>query len=84
MNVNVAAAAINAARSDLPVNLRSLPTYKKANPTEAPILIIALTSRTLSQGQLFDTANSILLERLSQISGVGLVGIGGQVKPAIP
>src|SRR3979411_2404434 len=55
-------AAINAARSDLPVNLRSLPTYKKANPTDAPILIIALTSTTLSQGQLFDAANSILLE----------------------
>jgi multidrug efflux pump len=76
-------AAINAARSDLPVNLRSLPTYKKANPTEAPILIIALTSRTLSQGQLFDTANSILLERLSQISGVGLVSLRGSSLPAV-
>jgi multidrug efflux pump len=76
-------AAINAARSDLPVNLRSLPTYKKANPTDAPILIIALTSRTLSQGQLFDTANSILLERLSQISGVGLVSLRGSSLPAV-
>jgi multidrug efflux pump len=76
-------AAINAARSDLPVNLRSLPTYKKANPTDAPILIIALTSTTLSQGQLFDAANSILLERLSQISGVGLVNLRGSSLPAV-
>jgi multidrug efflux pump len=76
-------AAINAARSDLPVNLRSLPTYKKANPTDAPILIIALTSTTLSQGQLFDAANSILLESLSQISGVGLVTLRGSSLPAV-
>ena len=76
-------AAINAARSDLPVNLRSLPTYKKANPTDAPILIIALTSTTLTQGQLFDAANSILLESLSQISGVGLVTLRGSSLPAV-
>jgi multidrug efflux pump len=76
-------AAINAARSDLPVNLRSLPTYKKANPTDAPILIIALTSTTLTQGQLFDAANSILLQRLSQLSGVGLVSLRGSSLPAV-
>ncbi|HEY0582744.1 MAG TPA: efflux RND transporter permease subunit, partial [Chloroflexota bacterium] len=76
-------AAINAARSDLPVNLRSLPTYKKANPTDAPILIIALTSTTLTRGQLFDAANSILLESLSQISGVGLVSLRGSSLPAV-
>jgi multidrug efflux pump len=76
-------AAINAARSDLPLNLKTLPTYKKANPTDAPILIVALTAPTLTQGQLFDAANSILLQRLSQISGVGLVSLRGSSLPAV-
>ncbi|WP_426425603.1 efflux RND transporter permease subunit [Bradyrhizobium genosp. A] len=76
-------AAISAARSDLPVHLTSRPTYNKANPTEAPILIIALTSTTLTQVQLYDAVNSILLPRISQISGVGLVNLRGSTLPAV-
>jgi multidrug efflux pump len=76
-------AAINAARSDLPTNLTALPVYRKANPTEAPILIIALTSRTLGQGQLYDAANSVLVQKLSQIAGVGLVNLRGSSLPGV-
>jgi multidrug efflux pump len=76
-------AAINAARSDLPVNLTSLPVYKKADPTDAPILIIAITSTTMTQARLYDAANSILLQRLSQIAGVGLVDLRGSSLPGV-
>jgi multidrug efflux pump len=76
-------AAINAARSDLPVNLTSLPVYKKANPTDAPILIIAITSTTMTQARLYDAANSILLQRLSQIAGVGVVDLRGSSLPGV-
>jgi multidrug efflux pump len=76
-------AAINAARTDLPTNLTSQPAYNKHNPTDAPILIVALTSKTLSQGQLYDAANSILLQRLSQIAGVGLVSLRGSSLPGV-
>jgi multidrug efflux pump len=76
-------AAINAARSDLPVNLTSLPVYKKADPTDAPILIIAITSTSMTQARLYDAANAILLQRLSQIAGVGLVELRGSSLPGV-
>jgi multidrug efflux pump len=76
-------AAINAAHADLPASLRSNPTYRKVNPADAPIMILALTSTTLSQGQLYDAAASILQQKLSQVSGVGQVDLGGSSLPAV-
>ncbi len=76
-------AAINAARVDLPVSLRSNPTYKKVNPADSPVLILALTSDTLSPGQLYDSAATVLQQKLSQISGIGQVTIGGSSLPAV-
>src|SRR6201996_4178519 len=76
-------AAINAARADLPTSLRSNPTYRKVNPADAPILIVALTSNTLTQGQMYDAASNILAQRLSQLSGIGNVIIGGSTLPAV-
>jgi multidrug efflux pump len=76
-------AAINAARADLPTALRSNPTYRKVNPADSPILILALTSKTLTAGQVYDAAETILSQRLSQVSGVGQVQIGGSSLPAV-
>ncbi len=76
-------AAINAARADLPTNLKSNPTYRKVNPADAPVLILALTSQTLSQGQLYDSAATVLQQKLSQVDGVGQVSIGGSSLPAV-
>jgi multidrug efflux pump len=76
-------AAINAARADLPASLRSNPTYRKVNPADAPIMILALTSTTLNQGQLYDAAATILQQKLSQVSGVGEVNLGGSSLPAV-
>ncbi|HUH84236.1 MAG TPA: efflux RND transporter permease subunit [Stellaceae bacterium] len=76
-------AAINAARVDLPASLRSNPTYKKVNPADSPVLILALTSDTLSQGQLYDSAATVLQQKLSQIEGIGQVTIGGSSLPAV-
>jgi len=76
-------AAINAARADLPTNLRSNPTYRKVNPADAPILILALTSDTLSKGQIYDAADSVIEQKLSQITGIGEVDIGGSSLPAV-
>ena len=76
-------AAINAARADLPTNLPANPTYRKVNPADAPILILALTSKTLTQGQMYDAASNILAQRLSQLSGIGNVIIGGSTLPAV-
>ncbi len=76
-------AAINAARSQLPTSLPSNPTYRKVNPAETPIMILALTSASLSRGQLYDAASSILAQRLSQVDGVGQVNIGGSSLPAV-
>ena len=76
-------AAINAARADLPTSLRSNPTYHKVNPAAAPILILTLTSDTLTQGQLYDAASNVLQQRLSQLSGVGEVDLGGSALPAV-
>ena len=76
-------AAINAARADLPASLRSNPTYRKVNPADAPILILAMTSKTLTQGQMYDAASNVLPQQLSQISGIGQVIIGGSALPAV-
>ncbi len=76
-------AAINAARADLPASLRSNPTYRKVNPADAPILIIALTSDTLSGGALYDAASNVLAQKLSQVKGVGEVSVGGSSLPAV-
>jgi multidrug efflux pump len=76
-------AAINAARADLPTALRSNPTYHKVNPADAPIMILTLTSPTLTTGQLYDSADTILSQKLSQVSGIGQVQIGGSSLPAV-
>lgn len=76
-------AAINAARSYLPSNLPSNPTYRKVNPGDSPIMIVALTSDVYTQGELYDYASSIMQQRLSQIQGVGQVGVGGSSLPAV-
>src|SRR6202166_1308851 len=86
-NIDAAArdvqAAINAARSQLPANLPSNPTYKKVNPADAPILILALSSSTLRRGLIYDAASSILAQKLSQIQGVGQVTVGGSALPGV-
>ena len=66
-------AAINAARADLPTSLRSNPTYRKVNPADAPILILTLTSDTLTRGDLYDAASTVLSQKLSQVEGIGQV-----------
>jgi multidrug efflux pump len=76
-------AANNAARIDLPASLRSNPTYRKLNPADAPIIILALTSKTLSGGQIYDAASTILQQMLSQVAGVGDVTVGGSSLPAV-
>jgi multidrug efflux pump len=76
-------AAINAARADLPTSLRSNPTYHKVNPADAPILILALTSKTLTAGQLYDSAATVLQQSLSQVDGVGEVDVSGSANPAV-
>ena len=76
-------AAINAARSQLPANLPSNPTYRKANPADAPILILALTSDTETVPQMYDAADSILAQKLAQVAGVGQVFVGGAAQPAV-
>ena len=76
-------AAINAAQADLPTNLLSQPTYRKVNPADAPILILALTSGTLTRGQMYDAASTVLQQKLSQLPGVGQVIISGAALPAV-
>lgn len=75
--------AINAARADLPSALKSNPTYNKFNPADAPILIVSMASKTFTQGRLYDIANSMIAQRLSQLEGVGNVQIGGGSLPAV-
>jgi multidrug efflux pump len=75
--------AINAARSYLPTNLPSNPTYRKVNPADAPIMIVALTSDKLAPPALYDAASTVLEQKLSQISGVGQVVVGGSSAPAV-
>src|SRR6266480_3228627 len=76
-------AAINAARANLPSNLPQNPTYRKVNPADAPITIVALTSDIYSRGQLYDAASTIMQQRLLQIEGVGQVNVGGGALPGV-
>jgi len=86
-NIDAAArqvqAAINASRVDLPSTLRSNPTYRKANPSDAPVIILALTSNTKSPGQIYDSVSNIVQQKLAQVKGVGDVEIGGGSMPAV-
>ena len=86
-DINAAArdvqAAINAARGQLPANLPMNPSYRKVNPADAPIMILALTSDTLSRGQMYDAADSILAQKIAQIEGIGQVFVGGSAQPAV-
>jgi len=86
-NIDAAArdtqAAINAARSQLPANLPSNPTYRKVNPADSPILILALSSDTATVAQMYDVADSILSQKLAQVSGVGQVFVWGSSQPAV-
>src|ERR1700742_4272970 len=76
-------AAINAARADLPTSLRTNPTYRKVNPADAPILILTLTSDTATRGELYDAASTVLAQKLSQVDGIGEVGVSGSSLPAV-
>jgi multidrug efflux pump len=76
-------AAIQAARADLPTTLRNNPTYRQYNPSDAPIMVLALTSATLTRAQLYDSANSILQQQLSQVDGVGQITLGGSALPSV-
>ncbi|MBK4987311.1 efflux RND transporter permease subunit [Pseudomonas sp. S36] len=76
-------AAINATRNLLPSGMRSMPTYKKINPSQAPVMVLSLTSDVLQKGQLYDLADTILSQSLAQVPGVGEVQIGGSSLPAV-
>ena len=76
-------AAINAARTLLPTGMPSNPTYRKVNPADAPVMILALTSETLTRGQMYDAASTVLAQRIAQVSGVGQVNVGGGALPAV-
>ncbi len=76
-------AAINAARVDLPLTLKTNPTYRKQNPADAPIVILSLTSKTRTPGQIYDVASTVIQQQLAQIKGVGNVSIGGGSLPAV-
>ncbi|MFX1766711.1 efflux RND transporter permease subunit [Paraburkholderia sp. A1RI-2L] len=76
-------AAIQAARADLPTTLRSNPTYRQYNPASAPIMVLALTSDTLTKAQLYDSADSVIMQQLSQVDGVGQITLGGGALPSV-
>ncbi|HXF17202.1 MAG TPA: multidrug efflux RND transporter permease subunit [Burkholderiales bacterium] len=76
-------AAINSARALLPTGLPSNPTYRKVNPADSPVMILSLTSDSLTRGQMYDAASSILAQKLSQIDGIGQVSVGGSSLPAV-
>jgi len=76
-------AAINATGGDLPAGLPSRPNYRKVNPADSPIMIVALTSKTLQLSKLFDVANTVLAQKISQVNGVGQVFVGGAQQPAV-
>jgi len=86
-NINDAAtevqSAINAARSQLPTGMPNNPTYRKVNPADAPIMVLTLTSDTMSRGQMYDAASTIVAQKLSQVRGVGQVTVGGSSLPAV-
>ncbi len=76
-------AALNAAHADLPTSLKTNPFYRKVNPADAPILILALTSKTLTRGQLYDAGATVLQQKLSQLPGIGEVDVNGSALPAV-
>jgi hydrophobe/amphiphile efflux-1 (HAE1) family protein len=76
-------AALNAAATDLPVDLPALPTFRKANPAAIPVLILALTSATVTPSAIFDAADSVIVQRISQVPGVGEVTVSGADQPAV-
>ena len=76
-------AAINAARALLPSSLPNNPTYRKVNPADSPIMVLALTSNTTMRGEMYDLASTIIGQKIAQISGVGQVNIGGSASPAV-
>ncbi|MGB8078303.1 MAG: efflux RND transporter permease subunit, partial [Gallionella sp.] len=76
-------AAINAARTLLPTGLPSNPTYRKMNPADAPVIILSLTSASMSRGQMYDAASTILAQKISQLDGIGQVTVGGSSLPAV-
>ena len=76
-------AAINAARVMLPSSLPNNPTYRKVNPADSPVMIISLTSDTMTRGQMYDAASTVLSQRMSQLEGVGQVTVGGGALPAV-
>jgi multidrug efflux pump len=76
-------AAINAARGNLPANLPNNPSYRKVNPADSPIFMLALTSPTLTRGQMYDAASTIMAQKLSQVTGVGQVTVGGSSLPSV-
>jgi multidrug efflux pump len=76
-------AAIQAARADLPTTLRNNPTYREYNPADAPIMVLALTSDTLTRTQLYDSADSVIQQQLSQVAGVGQITLGGSALPSV-
>src|ERR1700739_4010450 len=84
-NIDAAArdvqAAINASLGQLPANLPTRPNWRKSNPADAPILIVALTSEAKSQPQMYDVADSILAQKISQVPGIGTVFVGGAARP---
>ena len=86
-DINAAArevqAAINASRSLLPSALPGMPTYRKINPSQAPIMILALTSKTRPTSELYDLASTVLAQKVAQVSGVGDVEVGGGSLPAV-
>ena len=86
-NIDAAArdvqAAINAARGQLPANLPNNPSYRKSNPADSPVMVLALTSDTVDRGRMYDVASSILQQKLSQVQGVGRVVVGGGALPAV-
>src|SRR5215469_3900757 len=86
-DINAAArdvqAAINAARSQLPADIPSQPNYRKANPADAPILLLSLTSETIPPAQIYDAADSILAQKIAQVEGVGQVFTWGSSRPAV-
>src|SRR5207248_235004 len=73
----------NAAGGDLPPNLPSVPNYRKVNPSDAPILILSLRSKSLPLQLVFEAANTVLAQKIAQVPGVGQVGVGGGVQPAV-
>jgi multidrug efflux pump len=86
-NINEAAtevqAAINAARSQLPSGMPNNPTYRKVNPADAPIMVLTLTSDSMTRGQMYDWASTVVAQKLSQVRGIGQVTVGGSALPAV-